>query len=91
MTEQARPMSTSSAEVPLKGLGRPLLVQTARPTPLLEGALLVAIRADPRVSKSHELPGAVPERAPLPTGTADVGQQRRGPPGPRPPSHVQTE
>jgi hypothetical protein len=42
--------------------------------------LLVAIRADPRASKPQELPITVPKQASLATGTADVSQQRQGPP-----------
>ena len=72
--QQARPKSASSAETPLQPHGRPSPALTTRPTPLLEGALLVAIRADPRASKPHELPVAVPKREPLSTGTADVSQ-----------------
>jgi len=52
-------MSASSAEPPLQAPGRPSPALTTRLTPLLEGALLVAIRADPRASKPQELPGAV--------------------------------
>jgi len=51
-------MSASSAEAP-QAPGRPSPALTTRPTPLLEGALFVAIRADPRASKPQELP---PER-----------------------------
>jgi hypothetical protein len=51
--------------------------------PLLEEALLVAIRADPRVSNPQELPVAVPKQAPLPTGKAGVAPlQPRGRPLP---------
>ena len=67
-------MSVSSAKAPLQAPDRPSPTLTTRPTPLLEGALLVAIRADPRASKPQELPVAVPQRAPLHTGTADVSQ-----------------
>ena len=59
---------------PLQAPGRPSPALTTRPTPPLEGALLVAIRADPRASKPQELPVAVPQRAPLNIGTADVSQ-----------------
>ena len=58
--KQARPKSASSAEAPLQAPGRPSLVQTTPPTPLLEGAFLVAIWADPRASNPQELLVAVP-------------------------------
>ena len=63
--QQARPMSTSSAKAPLQAPGCPSPALTTRPTPPLEGALLVANRADPRASTPQELSVAVPKRSPL--------------------------
>jgi hypothetical protein len=51
-------MSVSSAKAPLQDPGRPSLVQTAQPTPLLEGALLVATQADPRAKDLTSQPPA---------------------------------
>ena len=44
-------MSASSAEALLQPPNRPSPALTTRPTPLLEGALLVVIRADPRADR----------------------------------------
>ena len=85
LTSEQAPVSTGTADVsqqrqdPLQAPGRPSPALTTRPTPLLEGAFHVAIRADPRASKPQELPVAVPKQVPVSKGTADVNQERQGP------------